>query len=172
MRRRVSFLLALVASVALLAGSVSAASGPATTGGGHFLYQGFLDVQFGFSSITLPDGRAVGSFHQSYTLNGLTTSYWGTVTCMATDDANHRAWVGGVLTKVETDDPSVPWRAGDDAWFRVLDNGNGGDAAADRSTVFGFKGVIETSEEYCRLRIWPAGDARTWPVTAGNIDVR
>lgn len=32
---------------------------------------------------------------------------WGTVTCLSVDTVNHRAWIGGVLTKVESDNPAA-----------------------------------------------------------------
>ena len=32
--------------------------------------------------------------------------------------------------------------------------------------------MLARCEAYCAGRPWPADDARTWPVTAGNIDVR
>ena len=170
--RRLSAIVTVVASVAILAGTVSASEGvsAAATGGGHFLFSGFLDVRFGFSAVSKADGSAQGSFHQSYTLEGLTTSYWGTVTCLSVDTVNHRAWIGGVVTKVESDDPAARL-VGEDVWFRVLDNGQGQDVE-DRSTVFGFTPLFESSAAYCAGRPWPADNARTWPVIAGNIDVR
>jgi hypothetical protein len=60
-------------------------------------------------------------------------------------------------------------------WFRVVDYGEGGKASQpDRTTFLGFENNpdIKTSEQYCAVRIWPQDDARTWPVTAGNIQVR
>jgi hypothetical protein len=83
------------------------------------------------------------------------------------DTALGRAWIGGVLTKVKSDDPNPGVAPGDDAWFRVLDSDLG-----DRSTTMGFVGAISSSEEYCELQIWPEGDARTHPVTNGQITVR
>jgi hypothetical protein len=171
-RRYMTVAVSVIASIAILAGTVAASGGPtgAATGGGHFLFSGFLDVQFGFSAVAKDDGSAQGSFHQSYTLEGLTTSYWGTVTCLSVDTAAGRAWIGGVVTKVESDDPGAR-QVGEDVWFRVLDNGEG-DEVADRSTVFGFTPLFESSTAYCAARPWPADDARTWPVTSGNIGVR
>jgi hypothetical protein len=173
--RRLSVVVSVLASIAILAGTVSAteAVDRAATGGGHFLFSGFLDVQFGFSAVARADSTAQGSFHQSYTLNGLTTSYWGTVTCMSVDMVHHRAWVGGVLTKVESDDPAAR-QVGEDVWFRVVDYNDDDPEQdpADRSTVFGFTPLFESSEAYCAGRPWPADDARTWPVIAGNISVR
>lgn len=170
--RRLSVAVTILASIGILAGSVAASEAVdrAATGGGHFLFSGFLDVQFGFSAVAKADGSAQGSFHQSYTLNGLQTSYWGTVTCLSVDTATSRAWIGGVVTKVESDNPAARL-VGEEVWFRVVDNGQGQDAP-DRSTVFGFTPLFETSAAYCAARPWPADDARTWPVTAGNIQVR
>jgi hypothetical protein len=170
--RRLSVAVTVLASIAILAGTVAASDGVdrAATGGGHFLFSGFLDVQFGFSAVAKADGSAQGSFHQSYTLEGQTTSYWGTVTCLSVDTVNNRAWIGGVLTKVESDDPGARL-VGEEVWFRVLDNGEGQDDA-DRSTVFGFTPLFESSAAYCAGRPWPADNARTWPVIAGNIQVR
>ena len=173
--RRVGLAVSVLASFAILAGSVAADEGVtrAASGGGHFLFSGFLDVQFGFSAVAKADGSAQGSFHQSYTLNGLTTSYWGTVTCMSVDTVNHRAWIGGVVTKVSSDDPAAR-KVGEDVWFRVVDydDDDPDTDPADRSTVFGFTPLFESSEAYCAGRPWPADDARTWPVTSGNITVR
>jgi len=170
--RRLSVLVTVLASIAILAGTALASEGVgrAATGGGHFLFSGFLDVQFGFSAVAKADGSAQGSFHQSYTLEGQTTSYWGTVTCLSVDTVNDRAWIGGVLTKVKSDDPGARL-VGEDVWFRVLDSSQGQDAA-DRSTVFGFTPLFESSAAYCAGRPWPADNARTWPVIAGNISVR
>ena len=173
MKRTTAFLVTLLVSFAILAGTATAFGGGdgATFGEGRFLYQGFLEVRFNFAAVSLPNGGAAGGFTQTYTLNGLTTMYTGRVTCVAFDEVNHRAWVGGVLTSVHSDDPSETHVAGDDAWFRVVDYGSDG-ATPDRSTVYGFAGVIPTSAEYCRLKIWAAGDARTWPVIEGKIRVR
>lgn len=173
--RRLSALVTVLASIAICAGTVAASEGVdrAASGGGHFLFSGFLDVQFGFSAVAKADGSAQGSFHQSYTLDGETTSYWGTVTCLSVDTVNNRAWIGGVVTKVKSDDPAAR-KVGEDVWFRVVDydDDDPGQDPVDRSTVFGFTPLFESSEAYCAGRPWPADDARTWPVTAGNISVR
>ena len=170
--RRLSVAVTILASIAILAGTVAASESVtgAATGGGHFLFSGSLDVQFGFTAVAKADGSAQGSFHQSYTLEGQTTSYWGTVTCLSVDTVNHRAWIGGVVTKVQSDDPEARM-VGEDVWFRVLDSGQG-QGVADRSTFFGFTPLFESSAAYCAGRPWPADNARTHPVIAGNIQVR
>src|SRR6266508_6945980 len=65
-RRHLTLVLSLLASIAILAGTVAASEGTsgAATGGGHFLFSGFLDVEFGFGAVAKEDGSAYGSFHQ------------------------------------------------------------------------------------------------------------
>lgn len=167
--------LVLAGSLAALPLAVAGAGGPMMTGGGHFLFAGEIDVTFSFSAVQHPDGSASGSFHHSFEFDGHQIDYWGTVTCLAVDPVLHRAWLGGDLTKVKSTHPDVIELPGDDAWFRVLDNGPASATAPDRSTMMGFKGVIpglDTSEQYCAERPWPADDLRTHPVTSGNVTVR
>lgn len=159
----------LVLAAALMAAPVTLAGANETqhaTGGGSFLYAGTIPMQFSFSAVQLPNGSAAGSFHHFYVADGFTYDFWGTVTCVTFDAVNGRAWIGGVLTKVRSTDPAVGLLPGDDAWFRVLDSPDG-----DRSTAMGFVGVIPSSAAYCALQLWPDGNARTHPVTSGQITV-
>jgi hypothetical protein len=134
------------------------------TGGGSFLFAGTIPMQFGFAAVRRGDGSAVGSFHHEYTDDVGSYQFFGKVTCLAHDEAEGRAWIGGVLTNVITNDPELPFGPGDDAWFRVLDSKDG-----DRSTAMGFVGTIPSSEAYCQMQIWPEDNARTHPVTNGQI---
>jgi hypothetical protein len=149
----------------------------AATGGGHYLLQNTFDVQFAFSAAQNADGKAMGQFHQKLAADGVVIDFSGEVTCMAVDPINHRAWIGGVITANRSTDPGFTsgiFQPGHDVWFRVVDYGEGGDATQpDRTTFLGFENNpdIKTSEQYCQVKIWPADDARTWPVTAGNIQV-
>jgi len=165
--RRIPALLALAAVLLVSPAAALGASGvPYTIGGGSFLFAGTIPMQFSFSALVKADGSAAGSFHHFYVNDGFTYDFWGEVTCVTFDAVNHRAWIGGVLTKVTSTDPEVGLFAGDDAWFRVLDSPDG-----DRSTAMGFVGVIGSSEEYCALQIWPDENARTHPVTEGQIKI-
>jgi hypothetical protein len=159
----------LVLLATLVLGPSTAVAGGASaqvTGGGSFLFAGSIPMQFGFAAVVHADGSASGSFHHAYFDGTFTYDFWGTVTCLSYDAANGRAWIGGVLTKVMSNDPNVGLAAGDDAWFRVLDSPSG-----DRSTAMGFVGAITSSQEYCDLQPWPADNARTHPVTSGQITV-
>jgi hypothetical protein len=159
--------LATLALLGVLAASPVLAAGPSrVTGGGWFLFGGSIPMQFSFSGVQHPDGTASGSFHHSYTDEVASYQFSGTVTCLAFDAATGRAWIGGVLRGVKTDDPNVGLAPGDDAWFRVLDSPDD-----DRSTAMGFVGAIESSEAYCQMRIWPDDNARTHPVTSGQISI-
>jgi hypothetical protein len=137
------------------------------TGGGQFVHPQFGTVTFAFEAVRHADGSVSGRFQQHQPVFGFT--YAGDVTCFAVDNVNHRAWIGGVLT--QSNDPDPITEIGDDAWFRVLDTGKES-TEVDRSTFFGFEmpppGIV-TSEEYCQLKIWPDGNARTWPVEQGSI---
>jgi hypothetical protein len=160
--------LALLATITFGPTSAFAAgAGAKVTGGGWFLFASTIPMQFGFSAVVRPDGSAVGSFHHFYTDDVGDYEFWGTLTCLTYDAAAGRAWIGGVLTKVASTDPDVGLAAGDDAWFRVLDSPDG-----DRSTAMGFVGIFPSSAEYCRQQPWPDGNARTHPVTSGQITLQ
>ena len=162
--RRIALLTLLITIAMTPVTALGAGAGAVVSGGGWFLFGGSIPMQFGFVAVERPNGSAAGSFHHFYSDGGFDYEFWGTLTCLAYDEAAGRAWIGGVLTKVASDDPDVGLAAGDDAWFRVLDSPDG-----DRSTSMGFVGAIESSEAYCAMRIWPDGNARTHPVTSGQI---
>jgi hypothetical protein len=148
-----------------------------TNGGGRYLLQGVLDVQFAFTALQRSDGRASGNFHQRVDNEGALIDFRAAVTCVTTDPVTHRAWIGGVVTENRSTDPAfrqVIHEPGHDIWFRVVDYGEGEASPPDRTTFMGFEGAAGffTSEAYCLGRPWPEGDARTWPVTSGNIQVR
>jgi hypothetical protein len=120
----------------------------------------------------------MGEFHQSLERPTGTIDFHGSVTCLAFDETNHRAWIGGVITENRSTDPAFLLdlhQPGHDVWFRVVDYGEGANAQQpDRTTFMGFENTpgIPTSAFYCALKPWPDDDARTWPVTHGNIQVR
>lgn len=162
---------ALTAGTALGVGPVVAS---AAGGGGYEI--GSLQISFSFNAIGRADGSATGRFFHSVELGGQLVEFEGRVTCVTVDAENHRAWIGGVVTANNSEHPgflSDVHQVGDDIWFRVLDNGEGAHAAVDRSTFVGFEGGagIITSAEYCADQPWPADDARTNPLTFGNIKV-
>lgn len=148
-----------------------------TTGGGHYLIGGSIDVEFSFNAKHKANGTANGHFRQSLVFQGELIEFEGEVICVTFDHDNHRAWIGAVVTVNNSTHPGFMGdihQPGRDVWFRVLDSGEGANADADRSTFLGFEGAagIPTSEEYCELQIWPDNNERTSPVVEGNIQVR
>ncbi len=157
--------------------SQQAGAAVGASGGGRYLLSNSIDAQFAFSANQHGNGRASGQFHQTLEFQGQHVEFHGTVTCLSADAENGRAWIGGVITKNESAHPSFQAprnQPGRDIWFRVLDAGEGSRAAADRTTFVGFEGDagFATSAAYCEGQPWPPGDARTWAVTSGNIQVR
>jgi len=150
----------------------------ATAGAGHYLLQDAFDVRFVFVALQFGKDRALGHFrHRTEDETG-TIDFTGEVTCLAVDPLNRRAWIGGVITANRSTSPNFNTldihQVGHDIWFRVLDNVPDSDEP-DRSTFVGFESVaIPSSEAYCSMRIWPdvpVTNARTWPVTSGNLVV-
>lgn len=148
-----------------------------TSGGGHF--DAGVDVKFGYGALqTSATGDGVGHAHHSTAVGGLLIEFDTRVTCVTFDAANHRAWIGGIITRNASEHPAFTGdihQVGRDIWFRVVDYGEGGNATqADRATFVGFEGSagIITSEEYCATQPWPDNDERTNPVTQGNLQVR
>lgn len=165
--------LALHGDVAFSSGAVVA---QATGEGQSQLPAGFTLLDYRFSAIQLANGKANGEFSIFWASALGTNDYRGVVTCVSVDPVNRRAWIGGVVTANSSTHPSgaeARKQVGRDIWFRVVDNGEGADAAPDRTTVAGFEGDagILTSAEYCTRQPWAAGDANTWPRVSGNIQV-
>lgn len=152
----------------------------ATGGGGLFVTSPPLaigDAQFSFSAAQLANGSVYGQFHLVRQRDGFVVDFHGVVTCMSVDPALHRAWIGGVVTQNNSNDPvhtTTVHQPGRDVWFRVVDNGEGLGAAPDRSSVYGFEGAagVITSAEYCQKQLWTAGDVNAFEVTEGNIQVK
>jgi hypothetical protein len=147
----------------------------AAVGGGQYAIAD-LAVQFSLVAIELGGESAIGVFHHKTSYDGLTADFKGRVICLAVDSTNSRAWIGGVVTRNDSTDPDYAapiYQPGRDVWFRVVDYGSG-TAEPDRTTFVGFEGAagIITSRQYCQARLWPDADARTWPVTSGNILVK
>jgi len=134
-------------------------------------------AEFAFVAVQHANGTARGLFRMVRQRAGFNVDFLGAVTCMAVDPVTHRAWIGGVVLRNDSDDPNHTLeihQPGQDVWFRVVDNGEGSQAPPDRSSVYGFKGAagVNTSAEYCALKLWPAGEANAFELTQGNIQVR
>jgi hypothetical protein len=143
-------------------------------GAGVFLLGGTVPTNFAFFSVQLRDTGPAAGYLSFYTQDaGFVYDIQGRVTCLAVDEVNHRAWIGGVVTRNKTTDPAFQQpihQVGQDLWFRMVDKGDGPDAG-DRMTFVGFKGSagIQTSAEYCEKKLW-LNEGQ--PVTKGGIVVR
>jgi hypothetical protein len=151
------------------------------SGGGHFHNPAFgVDVQFAFTAVQRdPSGDATGNFHFSATsLTGQAIDVHGSITCVTTDPENpRRAWMGGVITKNKSEHPVFTGetsQVGRDAWFRVVDYGEGANATqADRATMIFFEpaGGFTSAEGFCQSQLWFPDDRLTNALLNGNIQV-
>jgi len=166
----------LAVGVLVAAAPTAAQTAASSTGSGTYALQGIAPTTFEYAAIGLPAGRAAGTIFVSTVVQGAVIEFEGDVTCVTDDPANHRAWIGGVITANRSTHASFTTprtQVGHDIWFRVVDYGEGAKAPADRASFVGFEGDLEipTSAAYCALQPWAAADARTWAVTEGNIQV-
>ena len=149
-------------------------SSAVVTGGGEFLLGGFIPFDFSVSGVQHADGSATGEFRFSAHVDPFVYAFHARVVCVAVDRVNHRAWIGGVITENRSTDPDLQLdihQPGRDVWFRVLDNGEGEQTAADRMTFIGFTGSagVITSQEYCDRQLW-LNEGQV--LSKGNIQVR
>jgi hypothetical protein len=177
--RRVGLIVAVSTALVVIVGSVPVAAKTAasTTGSGDIVVLGTMPGSFTYEAIAESATVGKGSLHFVLLFQGLHVEFEGDVTCVTFDAANNRAWVGGVITANLSVHPSYTTartQVGHDIWFRVVDYGEGTNDPDDRTTFVGFEGDrdIPTSAAYCALQPWVAGDASTWPVVEGNLQVR
>jgi hypothetical protein len=129
------------------------------------------------NAVRFADGTAGGDFRMRRPGSGGIVDFAGRLVCFVVDAASNRAWVGAKVTQNRSTDPAALTdihEPGDDVWFRIVDYSDIDNAGSDRTTVLGFEGSAGflTSIEYCEGRPWPAGDARTWPLFKGDLQVR
>ena len=155
------------------------------TGGGHITDPGDPRVEWQFAFAALqrdPSGEADGNFHFSTSVDGQAIDFHARVTCLVTDPANGRAWIGGTITKNASErapfKEGAIYQEGQPAWFRAADYGEGSGAPKeDRGTRIFFTGTggFLTADAFCHSGLWPivAGEERlTSPLLAGNIQVK
>jgi hypothetical protein len=178
--RRIAFLAAATLLMSLALGGVASAGGGSvvagTSGSGTYSLLGTMPADFEYAAFAHANGNVSGDLHVSTVFQGFAIDFTGEVICVTDDPANHRAWIGAVITSNASAHPSYTTprtQVGQDIWFRVVDYGEGNGAPADRATFVGFAGDagIQTSLEYCAAQLWPDLDARTWAVLDGNIQV-
>ena len=155
------------------------------TGGGSITDPSDSRVEWHFAFAALqrdPSGEADGNFQFSTSVEGQAIDFHVRVTCLVTDPANGRAWIGGTITKNASERApfmeGAIYQEGQPAWFRVADYGEGSGAPKeDRATRIFFTGTggFLTADAFCHSGQWPivAGDERfTSPLLNGNIQVK
>jgi hypothetical protein len=122
---------------------------------------------FSYNATARADGTAHGKYQ--YHFRAADFFIHGTVTCASV--AGNAGWVGGVIDKIVSGDPADQSLVGTEIWWRVVDNGEGANAAADLTTslLFAVPGLPITAESWCRNQ-----DVRgvMRDVLHGNIQVR
>jgi hypothetical protein len=129
-----------------------ASGGPVVTqvvGSGHLerdLGEGLELTTFSYSANGREDGSATGQYQ--YNFRALNVVIHGTVSCVTIKD--NQGWVGGNITRVDSDDPADQELVGTEVWWRVIDNGQGNDVPDQTSSLlFAIPGSPITSASWC-----------------------
>jgi hypothetical protein len=125
-------------------------AGPIVTGAGNLLRDlgnGPELTTFSYNAVRQGAGDVSGHF--VYRFRAAEFSMIGRVTC-ATTLAN-RAWIGGVIESVGSDDPADQSFVGTDVWWLVEDNGDGTSDTPDRTTslLLTLPGTKITAASWC-----------------------
>ncbi len=153
--------------------AASAAAGGvelSVTGSGHVLRDlglGAKLTMFSYNAIRRVGGETSGQFQFNFRAASLVVH--GTVTCLTS--AGNVAWIGGVIDRLQSDDPADQELVGTDIWWRVTDNGQGAAAQPDLTTslLFTIPGVPITALSWCTDQPMRGVER---PIDNGNIQVR
>jgi hypothetical protein len=122
---------------------------------------------FSYSAVARADGTAQGEYE--YHFRAADFLIHGSVTCASV--SGNAGWVGGVIDSIVSADPADQALVGTEIWWRVVDNGEGANEAADQTTslLFAVPGLPITAASWCANQ-----DVRgvMRDVLAGNIQVR
>jgi hypothetical protein len=140
------------------------------TGSGHVfrdLGAGPELTTFSYNAIQRAEGTTTGQFQ--FDFRALNLVVHGTVTCVTA--AGNVAWVGGVIDRLQSDDPADQELVGTDIWWRVTDRGQGTGDDADLTTslLFTIPGSPTTAASWCADQ--PTRGVQR-PINNGNIQVR
>jgi hypothetical protein len=172
MHIRSFFLLAAIVAALTVPAALAAPGGPVASASGGIHWTIPLPNAFGVEVVNQPlafnarkyaDGSVSGRFEYHQIVEGTSFDFNVDVTCMNVYDGN-RAKIGGVVKS--SSDPTIP--PGTFAWFQVFDNGEGPNAAPDRSSLVGF-GDEAANEAFCDSPNLPRFGP--WDVQ-GNVQVR
>jgi hypothetical protein len=134
---------------ASLEGPVLALGDLKLSGSGHFsrTVAGVTELTTFTFHANEKESGTTGTFHYNFRASGFSVD--GTVTCVSS--AGNQAWVGGVVDRVVSDDPSFQDLVGLDMWWRSIDLGEGSSVDPDSTTGLGFKFATTaiTKESWC-----------------------
>jgi len=172
MHIRSFFLLAAIVAALTVPAALAAPGGPVASASGGIHWTIPLPNAFGVEVVNQPlafnarkyaDGSVSGRFEYHQIVEGTSFDFNVDVTCMNVYDGD-RAKIGGVVKS--SSDPTIP--PGTFAWFQVFDNGEGPNAAPDRSSLVGF-GDEAANEAFCDSPNLPRFGP--WDVQ-GNVQVQ
>jgi hypothetical protein len=172
MHIRSFFLLAAIVAALTVPAALAAPGGLVASASGGIHWTIPLPNAFGVEVVNQPlafnarkyaDGSVSGRFEYHQIVEGTSFDFNVDVTCMNVYDGD-RAKIGGVVKS--SSDPTIP--PGTFAWFQVFDNGEGPNAAPDRSSLVGF-GDEAANDAFCDSPNLPRFGP--WDVQ-GNVQVR
>jgi hypothetical protein len=142
------------------------AAGPSANGQGTLIagYLGDKPQHFSFHANTSPNGNVTGSFES--TALGLDSRVHGRIDCLNILPDGKTAIMSGVVTVVTGDIYLIDFgfNVGDQAWFKVEDNGEGANATEDRfSDVYVFDELPPCTSDF---------DVELLEIANGNIQVK
>jgi hypothetical protein len=122
---------------------------------------------YSFTAVRHKNGSVRGEFQLFDTLNDSTrVVIHGDVECFTIGEDGKTAWLGGVVERGTLDSTNF---AGAEAYWTVLDNGQGENADPDEATeiFYGFEGIL--AQDHCDGGM---GTFVGTPIIAGNVKVK
>ena len=136
-------------------------SGPSATGQGRMTG---IDRVFAFNAVTHPDGSVSGQGQLTYTHNGNDVKINFSIDCMSVD--GNKATMSGTVMN------SNDFESGGPCYFKVIDNGKGGNAPPDEITGFLFCLPGDSDPLCAQLTCGNDLSLQYFTVENGNILVR
>lgn len=127
-------------------------------GKGKYVNTAGLEVAFSFDANLHEDGRGSGEFHHVSKSDAGTVDLRGPITCLAIDEQERRAWMGGSLSSNASTHPDYAEdRFGTDApvRFRILESAEGPESPGLISDL-DVGGAA--AADFCAGKAWPAGE--------------
>lgn len=124
--------------------------------------------RYSFTAVQLKNGDVKGEFQLFDILNDSTTNViHGDVECFTIQEDGITAWIGGVVERGMMDSVSL---VGAEAYWTVVDNGQGASADPDEATeiAYGFDGVL--AQDHCAEGLGTF--VYSGPIVRANVKVK